>query len=147
MAIERNEGEMRIVKIVPGFVLAVIVATVLGSIAHTQFVLAGLTELGIEIPVSDRLSTTMHDIAGMGPMFGLIVAIGFLVAMAAAALVYRYARTQRYLVYGVAGAVALTAMGTVYEITPIAGARTALGFIAQMIAGALGGLAFARVTR
>lgn len=142
---------MRIVKIVLGFVLAVIVATVLGAIAHTQFVLAELTGLGIEIPVSDRLSTTIHDIAGMGPMFGLIVAIGFIVAMLAAGLVYRFAGTQRYLVYGVAGAVALavalTAMGMVYEITPIAGARTAMGFVAQMIAGALGGLTFARVTR
>ena len=142
---------MRIVKIVLGFVLAVIVATVLGAIAHTQFVLAELTGLGIEIPISDRLSTTIHDIVGMGPMFGLIVGIGFLVAMLAAALVYRFAGTQRYLVYGVAGAVALavalTAMGMVYEITPIAGARTTTGFIAQMIAGALGGLAFARVTR
>jgi len=142
---------MRIVKIVLGFVLAVIVATVLGAIAHTQFVLAELTGLGIEIPISDRLSTTIHDIVGMGPMFGLIVGIGFLVAMLAAALVYRFAGTQRYLVYGVAGAVALavalTAMGMVYEITPIAGARTTAGFIAQMIAGALGGLTFARVTR
>lgn len=142
---------MRIAKVVLGFVLAVVVATVLGCIAHTQFVLAGLTGLGIEIPVSDRLSTTLQDIAGMGPMFGMIIAIGFLVAMSAAALVYRFAGTQRNLVYGVAGAVALAvalaAMGAAYDITPIAGARSAMGFIAQMVAGALGGLTFAMVTR
>lgn len=142
---------MRVVRVVLGFVLAVIVSTVLGSIAHTQFVLAGLTALGVEIPVSDRLSTTFQDIVGMGPMFGMIIAIGFLVAMSAAALVYSFVGTQRYVVYGVAGAVALAvalmAMGIVYDITPIAGARTTIGFIAQMIAGAVKGLTFARLTR
>lgn len=142
---------MRIAKVVLGFVMAVVVATVLGSIAHTQFVLAELTRLGIEIPVSDRLSTTAQDIVGMGPMFGMIIGIAFLVAMSAAVLVYKFAGTQRYLVFGVAGAtalgVALTAMGLVYDITPIAGARSTIGFIAQMAAGALGGLTFARVTR
>ncbi|WP_293334368.1 hypothetical protein [Parvibaculum sp.] len=142
---------MRIARMGAGFVLAVIVTTVLGSIAHTQFVLAGLIGLGIEITVSDRLSTTLQDIAGMGPMFGMIVAIAFLIAMPAATLVYRFAGMLRYLVYGVAGAVALgvalAAMGIVFDITPIAGARTMTGFIAQMIAGALGGLTFARVTR
>ncbi|WP_421861259.1 hypothetical protein [Parvibaculum sp.] len=142
---------MGIARVVLGFVLAVIVATVLGSIAHTQFVLAGLSGLGIEIPVSDRLSTTLQDIAGMGPMFGLIIAIAFLIAIPAAVFVYRLAATQRYLVFGVAGAVALgvalVAMGIVFDITPIAGARNMMGFIAQMIAGAVGGLTFARVTR
>ncbi|MEP2759344.1 MAG: hypothetical protein ABJP66_09780, partial [Hyphomicrobiales bacterium] len=84
---------MRIARMGAGFVLAVIVTTVLGAIAHTQFVLAELTGLGIEIPVSDRLSTTVQDIAGMGPMFGMIIAIAFLIAMSAAALVYRLAGT------------------------------------------------------
>lgn len=142
---------MRIGKVVLGFVLAVIVTTVLGCIAHTQFVLSELSALGVEITVSDRLSTTARDIAGMGPMFGMIIAIAFLVAMSAAALVYRMAGTQRSLVYGVAGAVALavalTAMGIVFDITPIAGARSTLGFLAQVAAGALGGLAFARMSR
>lgn len=142
---------MRIGKIVLGFVLAVIVATVLGAIAHTQFVLAGLTDLGVAVPFGERMSMTLHDILGLGPLYGGIVGLGFLVAMAAGALVFRLAGIQRTLIYAVAGAVAiaaaLTTMGMVYDITPIAGARSMAGFAAQMIAGALGGLTFARISR
>lgn len=142
---------MKIGKVVLAFVLAVIVATVLGSVAHTQFVLAGLTDLNVVIPLSERISMTLQDIAGMGPLYGMIVGLGFLAAMLAAALVFRLAGVQRALVYTVAGAVAvgvaLTAMGLVYDITPIAGARSTAGFIVQMVAGALGGLTFARVSQ
>lgn len=141
---------MRVVRVLLAFVLAVVVTTVLGAVAHTQFVLGRLVDLGIDIPLSERLSMTFHDIAGMGPMFGAIIGLGFLVAMAAGALVFWFAGVQRMLVYGVAGAVAvavaLTAMGMVYDITPIAGARSTAGFIAQLIAGALGGLTFARIS-
>ncbi len=142
---------MQIGKIVLAFVLAVVVTTVLGSIAHTQFVLAGLAELGVAVSLSDRLSMTVHDIGGMGPLYGAIIGLGFVVAMLAAALVFRLVGAQRALIYTVAGAVAvavaLTTMGIVYDITPIAGARSALGFIAQMVAGAFGGFVFARVSR
>ncbi|MDP1627735.1 hypothetical protein [Parvibaculum sp.] len=142
---------MQIGKIVLAFVLAVVVTTVLGSIAHTQFVLAGLADVGADVSLSDRLSMTAHDIVGMGPLYGAIIGLGFVVAMLAGALVFRLAGTQRTLIYVVAGAaavaVALTTMGIVYDITPIAGARSTLGFVTQMVAGALGGFAFARVSR
>jgi MFS family permease len=142
--------EMRILWVVLAFVLAVVVTTVVGTIAHTQFVLGRLTDLGIAVPFSERLSMTLHDVVGMGPMFGAIIGLGFLVAMAAGALVFWFAGVQRFLIYAVAGAVAvavaLTAMGMVYDITPIAGARSTAGFVAQMIAGALGGLVFARLS-
>lgn len=142
---------MQILKIVLAFILAVVAVTVLGAVAHTQFVLAGLTDLDIAIPLSERVSMTLHDIGGMGPLYGMIIGLGFLVAMPAAALVFRLAGTQRMLVYAVAGAaavaVALTVMGMVYDITPIAGARSIAGFVVQMIAGGLGGLIFARVSR
>lgn len=141
---------MGIIRVVLAFVLAVVVTTVLGAVAHTQFVLGRLADLGVAVPFSERLSMTLHDIAGMGPMFGAIIGLGFLVAMAAGALVFWFAGVQRMLVYAVAGAVAvaaaLTLMGVVYDITPIAGARSTAGFIAQMVAGALGGLVFARVS-
>ncbi|ABS62782.1 conserved hypothetical protein [Parvibaculum lavamentivorans DS-1] len=142
---------MQFGKIVLAFVLAVVVATVLGSIAHTQFVLGRLADIGVSVPLSDRISMTLHDIGGMGPLYGAIIGLGLIVAMAAAALVFRFAGIQRTLIYGVAGAaavgVALAAMGMAYDITPIAGARSAAGFLAQMLAGAIGELTFARVSR
>jgi len=131
---------MRILKLVLAFVAAVIVTTILGAVFHTQFVIGRLTDMGIAVPFADRLSTTLHDIAG-----------GFFIAFLAAALVFRFAGVQRNLVYAVAGAVALgvalSVMAMVFNITPIAGARSWAGFIAQMAAGALGGYVFALISR
>ena len=97
---------MRILKLVLAFVAAVIVTTILGAAFHTQFVIGRLTDMGIAVSFADRLSTTLHDIAGMAPLFGLVIAGGFLVAFLAGALVFRFAGTQRNVVYAVAGAVA-----------------------------------------
>lgn len=139
---------MWVVRVVLAFLLAMVVATVLGAVAHTQFVLARLSGLGVDISFGERLSTTLHDIAGMAPLFGAIVGAGFIVAMSSAALAFRLAGTQRTLIYAVAGAVSLgvtlTVMNAVFEITAIAGARSTLGFLAQMAAGAVGGLTFAK---
>jgi hypothetical protein len=139
---------MWVLRVVLAFVLAVIVATVLGAVAHTQFVLARLSGLGVDISFGERLSTTLHDIAGMAPLFGSIVGSGFIVAMSVGALGYRLAGIQRTLIYTVAGAVSLAVtllvMNAVFEITAIAGARSMLGFFAQMAAGAIGGLTFAK---
>ena len=142
---------MRILNLLLAFVVAVIVTTILGAVFHTQFVIGRLTDMGIAVPFSDRLSTTLHDIAGMAPLFGLVIAGGFLVAFLAGALVFRLAGVQRNLVYAVAGAVALgvalSVMAMVFNSTPIAGARSWAGFVAQMAAGALGGYVFAIISR
>lgn len=139
---------MWVLRVALAFILAVIVATVLGAVAHTQFVLARLSGLGVDISLGERLSMTLHDIVGMAPLFGAIVGAGFIVAMSAAALVFKLAGTQRTLIYVVAGAVSLgvtlMVMNAVFEITAIAGARSTLGFLAQMAAGAVGGLTFAK---
>lgn len=142
---------MRILKLLLAFVAAVIVTTILGAAFHTQFVIGRLTDLGIAVPFADRMSTTLHDIAGMAPLFGAVIATGFLIAFLTGALVYRFAGVQRDLIYVIAGAaaiaVALSAMAAVYNITPIAGARSWLGFMAQMAAGAVGGYVFALISR
>ena len=139
---------MWVVRIVLAFILAVIVPTVLGAIAHTQFVLARLAGLGVDIPFGDRIATTLHDIVGMAPLFGAIVGAGFIVAFSAGALVFRLAGVQRTLIYAVAGAVSLAVtllvMNALFEITAIAGARSTFGFLAQVAAGAVGGLTFAK---
>jgi len=139
---------MWVLRVALAFILAVIVATVLGAVAHTQFVLARLSGLGVDISLGERLSMTLHDIVGMAPLFGAIVGAGFIVAMSAAALVFKLAGTQRTLIYVVAGAVSLgvtlMVMNAVFEITAIAGARSTLGFLAQMAAGAVGGMTFAK---
>lgn len=131
-------------------VAAIAATAVLGSLASTHFVLLGLTELGAHIGFADRLYAYGHDVAGMAPLFGSLVAVGFLIAFPVAALVVRFLPRLRTWGYVAAGATAilviLLGMETALAAMPIAGARTALGLAAQGFAGAVGGLVFAQIS-
>lgn len=126
---------------------AVATTAVLGCIASTHFVLRGLTELGVSIDFGKRLHAIGHDVLGMGPLLGVLVAFCFLIAYPVAALVVRFLPRLRTAGYSAAGAVAilvaLYAMEAALATMPIAGARTPMGLAAQGVAGAAGGLVFA----
>ena len=142
---------MRRLRIVLAFGGSVRVALVIAAAAHTQFVLAGLTGLGVEVPVGVRIATTARDIVGLAPSYGAIIAIGFLIAFAIAAVVRRYTTVLSPLAFPIAGAVAIAAalvlMNLAFPGTPLAGARSTVGIAAQVIAGAMGGWAFAQLAR
>ena len=133
------------------FVAAVAVAAALGSMVSTYFVLRGLLSLGVRIGFGDRIGAYADDVMGMGPMFAVIIAVGFGIAFPTAALVTRWFATQRTWIYTAAGAtalvVALASMETLLAIMPIAGARHWPGLIAQGLAGAGGGWLFAMLSR
>jgi len=142
---------MRFARPVGSFFVVLIVLTVLGSAASTHFVLQGLTDLGVDIPLSDRVSMTLQDIVGIAPLYGAIFGLGLIVAFTMAIFVTRLAPSLRWLVYLVAGGTAIGAALTILVITfdgimPISGARTTGGFIAQVVVGALAGYLFARLT-
>jgi hypothetical protein len=138
---------MRPLRILFAFIAAVVVTTVLATAASTQFVLAGLVHLGANIALGTRLETTLHDIAGMGPLYGALILIAFATAMAVAGLVVRYALPAwRAIGYPLAGAVAMLTtlylLESVLGMMPIAGARTTAGFVVQVLIGAVGGWLF-----
>jgi hypothetical protein len=136
---------------VGAFLLAVAVTSALGAAFHTQFVVASVAALGHPVPFSDRLAWTAHDVAGMFPTFAPIIALAFLIALPVAGLVSRRLAQLRTIGYALAGAVALACallvMKQVLDISGVAGARTALGLLAQAVAGAAGGWIFALVSR
>ena len=134
------------------FLAAVVAMAVLGSIASTQFVLAGLSSIGADISLSDRLTMTAFDIAGFGPVYGAIIALGFVVAFPAATLVSRLLPLPRALVFAVAGAACLGLTLFLMErvffgMSIIAGVRSTAGIVAQVLAGALCGWLFAAMTK
>ena len=139
------------VRIVLAFIGSVLVALVIAAAAHTQFVLAGLTGLGVDIPVGIRIATTARDIVGLAPSYGVIIAVGFLIAFGVAALVRRHTTTLSPVAFPIAGAVAIAAslvlMNLSFPGTPLAGARSTAGIAAQVIAGGMGGWAFSRLAR
>lgn len=141
---------MAVIRIAFAYILAVIVTTVLASFAHTQMVIAGLTESGATVALEQRIGMSAGDLVGLAPQLGPVMAAGLAVGLLIAALLRRVLKPLAPIAYPLAGAaavgVALTAMSIAFDgITPIAGARTALGFSLECLAGAAGGLVFALV--
>ncbi len=130
------------------FLAAVFLTSLLGSVVSSQFVMAGLTDLGVQIPLNDRLRMTVQDF-GILPALSIAVAAAFLPALALAGLASRRFGGRRawFAAAGGAALIAeLTIMQAVLGLMPVAGARTPAGMAAFGLAGALGGLAFALLT-
>ncbi len=139
-----------ILRLILAFLAAVVTTAVLAAAASTQFVLAELARLGIDIGMGDRLSMTVQDIMGMGMMYLPIVAVAFLLAFGIAALVIRYLLpgwlVPGYTLAGFTGILAiLLIMLAAFGLVPIAGARSIPGMLSQGLAGAVGGYLFARM--
>lgn len=145
---------MRLIKLSIHFAVSVLIAYTLASVAHTQQVLAGLLQLGVQIPLGDRLSMFAGDWAGLY-LYLLVIALGFLIAFVIMALLKRIVSIPEPILFAIGGALAmlciLVSMREIASLTPIAGARGMLGFSLQCLAGAVGGgmfgVSLARLTR
>jgi hypothetical protein len=134
-----------------GFVVAVIVLTVLAVIFQTGFVLSALGDVGAQLSLGPILSMIVDDLIGFAPLYGALVAIGLLVAFPVAAIVHRVTKLSRVLVFAGAGLVCMLVMLLAMEqvffgVQLVAGARTLPGLVSQMIAGAIAGWAFVQLT-
>ncbi|WP_111656177.1 hypothetical protein [Isoalcanivorax indicus] len=140
------------------FVLAVLAASLLGSIIQTQFNLASIAALGGEVPLALWLATTLEDVVGFGPLYAGMMAVALLPALLVAALVWRLmpgtapGRREglRLTLYALAGAVGIFAAFQLANMaapmpTLIAATRGVGGTLAMMLSGALGGWVFARL--
>jgi hypothetical protein len=140
---------MKISKAIFAYLVAVVTTTVLGSVAATQFVLAELRAMQVDVPFGVRIETTVHDVIGMSPTFAPIVAGALLVAFLVAALLTRFvplSDRRWYLIGGFVGIIAaLLLVKAVLGGTPIAGARGTLGLLSQGMAGLFGGWVFAKL--
>ena len=124
------------------WLVAVLVTYVAGSVFSTQFVLAGL---GVDIPLGDRVSASVSDIASFY-LFGVVVAVALAIGFIVASLVKAVIPVLAPVAYPVAGAAAVLALigiiAAYFGQMPIGGARTELGLAFQGLAGLIGGLAF-----
>jgi hypothetical protein len=132
------------------FLVAVLVAAVSGSVVQTQFNLLALRALDVDLPVATWLRTTARDIGGFAPAYALVVAVAFLLALPAAAVLSRRWPGFRPRLYTLAGAAAilaaLLAMNALLSISAIAATRSLAGLVAMAATGALGGLVYARLS-
>ncbi|MGB0478237.1 MAG: hypothetical protein ACPGJJ_02700 [Parvibaculales bacterium] len=129
-----------------GFITAFIVLNVIGATVQTQFNLGHLLALGIDVPFSTRISTTLHDIVSLQPLFGVIFGIGFLIAMIVGHFIAKLVKILPDMAFALAGfaamAVTLLSMKAVFQITAIGAAREWEGFLSLCVVGALAGYAF-----
>lgn len=133
------------------FLVATAIAAILGAVLSSLWVAYDLAAIGAPVSPSLIARTALTDVAGMGLTYGVILAAGFLIAFAAAAVTHRVSGLSRPTVFLVAGvisvAVTLALMKPVFfGANPIAGARSALGLAAQALAGGLAGFVFAALT-
>ncbi|UQY37100.1 hypothetical protein K8U54_11660 [Pseudomonas fulva] len=131
------------------FGLAVLVATVLGSVVQTQFNLAALQQLGASISPGIRLQATAHDLLGFSPTFAALVIAAFIVALPLTARLAPAQGGLRGLAFLLAGALAVwLALAVANALAPmptlIGANRTLAGTLALMLCGSLGSLVFAR---
>ncbi len=136
------------IRVVSAWLLAVVVATVLGSVIQTQFNLSAVQSLGAPVPVGVRLATTGHDILGFGPFYGLVVAVALLIGFLVAGWLARRLPSWRTALFLLAGACAIATpillMNALLPVTPIAATRELSGLLALALAGAVGGWLYTR---
>jgi hypothetical protein len=127
-----------------------LVATLIGflfaSMLHTQAVLAKLTDIGIIITLSERLSTTWQDMLGLAPTYGIVILIGLTIAFSVAGLINKKLKSTGMILYPLAGGLAflviLLAMQPILNVTLLAGARGTTGLFMQVVAGVIAGFCF-----
>lgn len=130
------------------FLLAWLVCFTLASLAHSQFVLSGLSEQGIHITLLQRWQMSLSDWWGLLPTYGVVLAVGLLLAFSVATWLVRRFSSKRVMLFSLAGFMALLcihlAMQPLMDITLIAGARGSLGLLTQAVTGLIGGWVFAK---
>ncbi|NMP32196.1 hypothetical protein HII17_11500 [Thalassotalea sp. M1531] len=137
-------------RFLPSFLVSWLLTFTLASLFHSQYVVNQLVDVGTVVTFDNRLSLMLGDWLGLLPTYGIIIAVAFLLAFFIAAAIYRKLGKHYIPLFVLAGIASFTMMLTVIEsimnIHIIAGAR-GWGFYAQLLAGAVGGFAFANFTK
>ena len=135
----------RFIRWVLGLIAAALATYIIGTALNSQFVI-GMHDISVSI--GDRFNMTLFDISNM-VAYLVIVAIALLIGFLIATILKRFLPNLAKVAYPIAGAtaiaVALGAMYIMFQTIPISGARSTMGFLAQMFAGAIGGWVFARI--
>lgn len=131
--------------------LAWLLAAAWGSVVQTQWNLQALVGVGVEIPWPERLRQTGQDLLAFSPVYGGILAAGWLPALAVAALLARWWPAGRTALLAVAaGAGMVAAVRTVDAVAPmpvfIDATRDLPGLLTMAAGAVLAGLLYARLT-
>ena len=137
-------------RLLPIFLVSWLFTFTLASLFHSQYVVNQLVDVGVVVSLSDRINLTLDDWLGLLPTYGAIIAIALAIAFFAVVLLIKKYEKYSMVLFVASGitafAVVLVAIESIMNIHIIAGAR-GWGFYLQLLAGALGGLLFALLTK
>ncbi|WP_438764915.1 PQQ-dependent sugar dehydrogenase [Kushneria sp. TE3] len=129
------------------FAIALLIGTLLGSIVQTQMNLAALQQMGVDIPVMQRLTTTLGDLVRFAPVYAALFSVGFVISQVAALWISRrlWNGHHRPVLCALSAMAALWAtFHIVNHFAPmptlIAATRTAAGMIAMLISAGIAGV-------
>jgi len=140
------------------YVVAALIGYTVASVGITSHNLARLSALGVDIGWADVWDTILFDFKALSPTFstitkyGSVVWLGLLIAFLTAQLLQRgFARWWRgtrfdLVLFALAGATAMVVgiaiIDAQYKVSMISGTGGVSGYLTQLMAGALAGMAF-----
>jgi len=132
--------------------LAWLLAAAWGSVVQTQWNLQALVGLGVNIPASERASATWQDLIGFAPVYGGILAAGWLLALPVAALLARrWPAWRSPLLAAAAGVGMVAAVRAVDAVAPmpvfIDATRHLPGLLVMAAGAVIAGLLYAQMTK
>jgi len=136
-----------------GFLLiSAVVTTIIATFLQTQRVIGNLSDIGVSVSLWKRLGMSFYDITHLGTIYIIFITLALLGAFLTSGIVFHFVKFGRSLIYVIAGAIAIFVMlmlmkRAFFDVHLIAGARDGAGIMWQMLAGAIGGFTFARLTR
>jgi hypothetical protein len=151
MSLPTPINSSRWTRLLAPLLLAWLLAAAWGSVVQTQWNLQALVGLGVEIPATERLSTTGQDLIGFAPVYGGILAVGWLLALPVASLLARrWPAWRSALLAAAAGVGMVAAVRAVDAVAPmpvfIDATRHLPGLLAMAAGAVLAGLLYARLT-
>ena len=118
----------------------------IASVSQSQFVLANLESLGVNITGNQWLEHTVLDWWGLLPKYGSAVFAALCIALYVSGRAGRILKLRSNWLHPLAGGLAmalmLTLMQPLLDVTLIAGTRSFEGQLWQVIAGVTGGLTY-----
>ncbi len=134
------------IRILSGWLAAVVAAAVAGSLVQSSFTLAALGRIHEPVGLRDRLVVYTHDLLHFAPLWAAVMGLALLIAFVAAGWLGQRNRRWRPALFPLAGLVAtltaLLVMEAMLPVTLIAAARSLLGIALMCLGGVLGGAVY-----
>lgn len=131
--------------------LAWVLASAWGSVVQTRWNLQALVDVGVSIPASDWVRVIGQDLIGFAPVYGGILAVGWLIALPVASGLARWWPSARsVLLAWAAGVGMVAAVRAVDAVAPmpvfIDATRGLPGLLAMAAGAAIAGWLYARLS-